>query len=83
MSRPWLMTINLQDSEQGPSRLNFPTPIEDVEFSPDSIWLVFEGMDTEANRDIYLISKAGGNLTRLTNDTRVDFDPTWRPAQNP
>jgi serine/threonine protein kinase/Tol biopolymer transport system component len=83
VSRPWLMTINLQDSEQGPSRLNFPTPFEDVEFSPDSVWLVFEGMDTEANRDIYLISKAGGNLTRLTNDTRVDFDPTWRPAQNP
>ncbi|MEO7840644.1 MAG: protein kinase, partial [Anaerolineales bacterium] len=82
-SRPWLMTINIQDSEQGPARLNFPTPFEDVEFSPDGIWLVFEGMDSEANRDIYLISRAGGNLTRLTNDTRVDFDPTWRPAQNP
>ena len=82
-SRPWLMTINLENRDQGPARLNFPTPIEDVEFSPDSVWLVFEGMDAEANRDIYLISKAGGNLTRLTNDTRVDFDPTWRPIQNP
>jgi eukaryotic-like serine/threonine-protein kinase len=83
LSRPWLMTINLENRDQGPARLNFPTPIEDVEYSPDSVWLVFEGMDVEANRDIYLISKAGGNLTRLTNDTRVDFDPTWRPVQNP
>ena len=82
-SRPWPMTINIQDSEQGPARLNFPTPFEDVEFSPDGIWLVFEGMDAEANRDIYLISRAGGNLTRLTNDTRVDFDPAWRPAEKP
>jgi len=83
LSRPWLMTISLENRDQGPTRLNFPTPIEDVEYSPDSVWLVFEGTDVEANRDIYLISKAGGNLTRLTNDTRVDFDPTWRPVQNP
>ncbi len=83
LSRPWLMTINLEDRDQGPTRLNFPTPIEDVEYSPDSVWLVFEGTDIEANRDIYLITKAGGNRTRLTNDTRVDFDPTWRPIQNP
>ena len=83
LHRPWLMTINFTNSEQGPARLNFPTPIEDVEFSPDGIWLAFEGVDLEANRDIYLITMTGGSLTRLTNDTNVDFDPAWRPVQNP
>ena len=80
---PWLMTIKVADSDQGPTRLNFPTPIEDVEFSPDSVWLVFEGMDSQANREIYLITRTGGSLTRLTNDPNVDFDPAWRPFQNP
>ncbi|HMD80263.1 MAG TPA: hypothetical protein VKE92_03080, partial [Anaerolineales bacterium] len=83
VSKPWLMTINVTNPEQGPTRLNFPTPIEDVEFSPDSVWLVFEGTDTEANRDIYLITMTGGSRTRLTNDPNVDFDPAWRPIQNP
>jgi len=82
LHRPWLMTINLTNSEQGPSRLNFPTPIEDVEFSPDGVWLVFEGVDLEANRDVYLITITGGSLTRLTNDPNVDFDPAWRPSEN-
>ena len=82
LHRPWLMSINFTNSEQGPARLNFPTPIEDVEFSPDGVWLVFEGVDLEANRDIYLITMTGGSLTRLTNDPNVDFDPAWRPIQN-
>lgn len=82
LHRPWLMSINLTNSEQGPTRLNFPPPIEDVEFSPDGVWLVYEGVDTQANRDIYLITITGGSLTRLTNDPNVDFDPTWRPSGN-
>jgi serine/threonine protein kinase/Tol biopolymer transport system component len=82
-TRPWLMTINSTNPEQGPTRLNFPSPIEDVEFSPDGIWLAYEGMDLEANRDIFLITMAGGSRTRLTNDPAVDFDPAWRPIQNP
>jgi serine/threonine protein kinase/Tol biopolymer transport system component len=82
-SKPWLMKVNVDSADQGPSRLNFPTPIEDVEFSPDGIWLVFEGMDSEANREIYLITITGGSLTRLTNDPNTDFDPAWRPIQNP
>ena len=83
LHRPWLMRINVTNSEQGPARLNFPPPIEDVEISPDGVWLVFEGVDRDANRDIYLITMTGGSLTRLTNDPNVDFDPAWRPVQNP
>ena len=38
------------------TRLNFHTPIEDVEFSPDGLWLVFEGRDAQGNRDIYFMT---------------------------
>lgn len=82
LSRPWLMTINYENRDQGPTRLNFPTPIEDVEYSPDGLWLVFESTDNEANRDLYLITITGGSRTRLTNDPGVDFDPAWRPVQS-
>ena len=80
--RPWLMSIQYVQGETA-ARLNFPTPIEDVEFSPDGLWLVYEGMDIQGNRDIYFMTIAGGNRTRLTSDAGVDFDPAWRPVQNP
>ncbi|HJS17194.1 MAG TPA: hypothetical protein VJ785_00490, partial [Anaerolineales bacterium] len=76
--RPWLMSIQYGESENA-TRLNYPTPIEDVEFSPDGLWLVSEGRDNEGNRDIYFMTVTGGNRTRLTNDAADDFDPAWRP----
>jgi len=83
-TRPWLMSIRYEDRDiKDPTRLELPRPIEDVEFSQDGLWLVFESMDNEGNRDIYFMTLIGGNRTRLTNDPAVDFDPTWRPAQNP
>ncbi len=82
-TRPWLMKVNYEDLGQDPTRLNFPTPIEDVQVSPDGLWLVFEGMNSEGNRDIYFMTVAGSGRTRLTNDLKVDFDPAWRPMQNP
>lgn len=80
-TRPWLMKINYEDLELEPVRLNFPLPIEDVEFSSDGLWLVFEGMDNGSNRDIYFMTVAGSGRTRLTTDPGVDFDPAWRPIQ--
>jgi len=81
-TRPWLMRVNYEDLELDPTRLNFPTPIEDVEFSPDGLWLVFEGKDNSTgNWDIYFMTVAGSGRTRLTTDPEVDFDPTWRPIQ--
>jgi Tol biopolymer transport system component/serine/threonine protein kinase len=77
--RPWLMQIDYEDPSQEPRRMNFVTPIEDVSFSPDGYWIVFEGMDGEGNRDIYFITVAGSGRTRLTNDPKIDFDPAWRP----
>ena len=79
-SRPWLMSIRYEDREsKDPTRLDLPRPVEDVEFSPDGNWLAFEGMDSEGNRDVYIMTTTGGNRTRLTIDPNVDFDPAWRP----
>jgi serine/threonine protein kinase len=81
VSRPWLMAIKFEDREsKDPTRLDLPRPIEDVEFSPDGLWIAFEGMDNNGNRDIYFMTASGGSRTRLTNDPAVDFDPAWRPT---
>jgi eukaryotic-like serine/threonine-protein kinase len=80
--RPWLMKVNYEDLSQNPRRLDFPTPIEDISISADGLWMVFEGMDNEGNRDIYFMTVAGSGRTRLTNEPRVDFDPAWRPLLN-
>jgi eukaryotic-like serine/threonine-protein kinase len=80
--RPWLMNIRYEDREtNAPTRLDFPRPIEDVEFSSDGLWMIFEGMDSQGNRDIYLMTVTGGNRTRLTDDPGIDFDPAWRPLK--
>ncbi len=79
---PWLMKVNYEDLSLDPVRLDFQTPVEDVEFSPDGFWLTFEGRDNNTgNRDIYIMTVAGSGRTRLTNDPGVDFDPAWRPMK--
>jgi eukaryotic-like serine/threonine-protein kinase len=80
--RPWLMRIDYEDLSQDARRMNFITPIEDVEFSADGFWIVYEGMDGDGNRDIYFMTVTGSGRTRLTNDPKIDFDPAWRPVQN-
>jgi len=80
-SPPWLMSLQYTDGASA-TRLNFPAPIEDVEYSPDGLWLVSEGRDSASNRDIYFMTVTGGNRTRLTTDPGDDFDPTWRPVQS-
>ncbi len=81
--RPWLMKVNFEDLSQDPKRLEFPSPMEDVSFSPDGLWMVFESMDGGGNRDIYFMTITGSGRARLTNDTKMDFDPAWRPSQDP
>lgn len=82
--RPWLMSIPFEDfAAKSAVRLNLPTPIEDVEFSPDGLWIVFESTNENGNRDVYYSSVTGGNRTRLTDDSGVDFDPDWSSAPKP
>ena len=80
-SLPWLMSIRFEDREkQDPTKLDLPKPIENIQFSPDGLWIVFEGQDETTNRDIYFMTITGGDRTRLTNDPKVDFDPAWKPV---
>jgi eukaryotic-like serine/threonine-protein kinase len=81
VTRAWLVSIRYEDRDtRSPTRLNLPRPIEDVEVSPDGLWIVYETRDNEGNRDVYFMTMNGEARTRLTNDPAVDFDPTWRPV---
>jgi Tol biopolymer transport system component len=78
------MSIGFESRETtSPVKLDLPAPIEDVEFSPDGAWILFESTNGEGNRDIYYSTVTGGSRTRLTDDPMVDFDPAWRPVQIP
>jgi serine/threonine protein kinase/Tol biopolymer transport system component len=81
---PYLMRVSATDrsDEQG-TRLTFSAlTIEDVEYSPDGFWLIYEGEQAGENKDILYMSVIGANQTRLTADEGLDFDPTWRPSSD-
>jgi len=81
---PYLMRVSATDrsDEQG-ARLTFSVlTIEDVEYSPDGFWLIYEGEEAGENKDILYMSVTGANQTRLTADEGLDFDPTWRPSSD-
>ncbi len=81
--QPWELSIVYENrnSDQG-TRLKLGSgPIENLHYSPDGFWLVFEGLsDNGTNRDIFFATLSGAQLTRLTKDPGVDFDPAWRPV---
>lgn len=59
------------------------TPMREASFSPDGIWIAFEGWPEGQNHDIYIITTNGAGRVRLTTDPRLDFDPVWRPLSPP
>jgi Tol biopolymer transport system component len=77
----WLSELAYEERELlTAKRLNFsPLWIENIEYSPDGIWLLFEGLGDDKNRDIYLMSVDGETVIRITLDPGMDFDPAWRP----
>lgn len=80
---PYLMSISATDRsvQQGsPMPFNVIT-IENVNYSPDGTYLVFEGGETGKNNDIYYMDISGGNRTRVTTDPSLNFHPAWRPVQ--
>jgi eukaryotic-like serine/threonine-protein kinase len=81
---PYLMGISAFDRsvEQG-SFLKFNViSIEDVEYSPDGFYLLYEGEGSDENTDIYYMTVTGANNIRLTTDEGLEFDPAWRPSGN-
>jgi serine/threonine protein kinase len=82
---PWMMQIRYEDRDtQAASRLKLGVVgIENLAYSPDGFWMVFEGVDELVNHDIYYMTASGATRTRLTTDPDDDFDPAWRPISNP
>ena len=67
-----------------PNQQNVPinTPLEIVEnpgFSPDSQWLICNGIMDVAGQDIFMMLRSGAGLTRLTDNPSDDYQPVWRP----
>jgi serine/threonine protein kinase len=56
-------------------------PMREGHYSPDGLWIAFEGWPAGANHDIYIIASNGGARQQVTTNDRSDFDPAWRPAQ--
>jgi Tol biopolymer transport system component/serine/threonine protein kinase len=84
-SLPWLMQIRFEDREtQAPSRLRLGAiSIENMSYSADGFWIVYEGLDDRSNTDVYYMTASGATRTRLTSDPGDDFDPVWRPIAEP
>jgi Tol biopolymer transport system component len=78
-SQAWVKYVNFENLSQDPKDANLPAPVENLSFSPDGLWLVFESIESIGNRDIFLMTVDGGGRTRLTSDSKNDFDPAWRP----
>jgi serine/threonine protein kinase len=80
---PYLMTISSTDRtvQQGKLvPLNVIT-IENADYSPDGLFLAYEGGETGENNDIFYMDITGTNITRVTTDLGLDFQPAWRPIQ--
>ncbi len=83
--QPWMMAI-LYEKRGTDAAYNLklePLPVENVHYSPDGAWLLFEGISDGSNNDIFYAASSGANRTRVTSDPGVDFDPVWRPAASP
>jgi Tol biopolymer transport system component len=68
--------VNPSDEQGNRVPLN-RLPIENVEFSPDGSWLVYEG----DNRDIFYVMITGGSDARIETGKGAAFDPTWQPVK--
>ena len=76
-------------SAQGQKRMTFDDVIalksvSDAQLSPDGKWVAYvvAKADLTANAsdpDIYLVSTAGGEPTRLTTSKKADSSPRWSP----
>ncbi len=78
---PWAMDIayeNRNTSAAQQIKIK-PLPVENLHYSPDGQWLVFEGKSENNNLDIFYSTTTGDQRTRLTTDPGLDFDPAWRP----
>ncbi len=72
---PYEQRSNMAAGSQVPLR----QPIENLHFSPDGQWYVFEVRNAKNISDIYYAKIDGSNWVHLTTDPQGNFDPAWRP----
>jgi Tol biopolymer transport system component len=58
-----------------------PVPMREAKYSPDGLWIAFEGWPQGGDHEIIIMSSNGSNLEQVTNHPAIDFDPAWRPVQ--
>jgi serine/threonine protein kinase/Tol biopolymer transport system component len=51
-------------------------------WSADGKWIVFTS-ERDGDKEIYIMDPSGKNLTNLTNQVSIDFDPAWQPVVIP
>jgi tricorn protease-like protein len=78
---PYLMSVSSTDRtvEQGSYLQLDILSIEDVQYSPDGFYILYESEDNVENNDIFYMTVTGANKVRVTSDKGLDFDPVWRP----
>ncbi len=80
---PHLWEMSIEYEKRGgtaaPVQIPLRQPVENVRFSPDGKWYVFQVPNSKYITDIYYANLQGQDWTRLTTDPGSDFDPAWRP----
>jgi serine/threonine protein kinase/Tol biopolymer transport system component len=80
--QPWVMEMSYEDRGTTTAvELQLGASyVENIQYSPDGLWILYESLDLRGNRDIYYMTSSGSAHTRLTTDPAIDFDPVWRPG---
>jgi Tol biopolymer transport system component len=77
VSLPYIMSIPPDGSTEQGTRVSLNVlPIENVEFSPDGLWLVYEKSEP---RKIFYVTITGTDHTEIKAGKGAAFDPVWRP----
>lgn len=78
---PELFFVKIDDTS-APLKISLGViSIADMHYSPDGIWLAYEG-GGDRGYHVYYSTPSGGNQARITEDVfSDDFDPAWRPIQ--
>ena len=58
---------------------NYIPLMDHADISPDGNWLAFDYWYYDFLSDIYIMTFPGSNLTQVTIDPGLDYDPAWKP----
>lgn len=83
-SIPFLVSMKEADHGTGiearipPINEEYRYPMTRAVYSQDGKWILFESWPDGRNHDIFMMNTDGQQITRLTTDPGIDFDPAWR-----